>query len=78
MLVLCCPQNDIYRYPDVYVCLYNFYGCDQQEDEDDCVYSSTTTQGGDTVASFNPGGETQLDIPGEAMLTENVSSLLLE
>lgn len=62
-------QKDAYKYPEVYVCLYEFYGCDLQEDEDDCVYSSSTTQGGPTTATFNPGEDNELDIPAEATLT---------
>ena len=55
------------------VCPYVGYGCDQQEDEGNCVYSSSTTHG-ETKGTFNPGSDEELDIELLADLTdENVN-----
>ena len=54
------------------VCPYEGLGCDTLEDEGDCVYSSSTTQGV-TQALFNPGSEDQQDIELLADVTDDVS-----
>ncbi|CAN0252419.1 unnamed protein product [Ascophyllum nodosum] len=64
-------SNDLYRYPDIYVCLYNFFGCDQMELEPSCVASHNQTEGARTKATFNPGGDTEQDIARDAFLTES-------
>ncbi|CAN0113861.1 unnamed protein product, partial [Ascophyllum nodosum] len=63
-------SNDLYKYPDIYVCLYNFYGCDQMELEPDCMYSYNQTEGARTKATFNPGGEKEQDIATNGFLTD--------
>ena len=65
-------QNDLYKCPDIYVCLYNFYGCDQMELEPDCMYSYNQTEGARTKATFNPGGEKEQDIATNGFLTDLV------
>ena len=65
-------QNDLYKYPDIYVCLYNFYGCDTMGLEPDCMYSYNQTEGGRANATFNPGGDEEQDIATNALLTESV------
>ncbi|CAN0113795.1 unnamed protein product [Ascophyllum nodosum] len=64
-------SNDLYKYPDIYVCLYNFYGCDTMGLEPDCMYSYNQTEGGRANATFNPGGDTEQDIATNALLTES-------
>lgn len=49
-------QNDVYRYPDIYVCLYDLRGCDEQHLEEECSRSAQSTQGGESTAVFNPTG----------------------
>lgn len=65
-------QNDAYSYPDVMVCMYEGYGCDQQEDEGDCAYSYNKTHGV-TQAKFNPGSDNEQDVSLQPGLTEEVS-----
>ena len=68
---VCLPslQNEGYQYPDVMVCPYKGFGCDQQKDEGNCVYSSNTTHG-ETKGTFNPGLDEELDIDLLADMTE--------
>lgn len=47
-------QNELYDYPDVYVCLYTFYGCDTLEQEEGCISSVYNTEGGMPSAILNP------------------------
>lgn len=63
-------QDDPYKYPDVFVCLYDYYGCDAPELEKDCMFSADSTEGGLTNAIFNPGKDNEQDIVTEAKLTE--------
>lgn len=70
-------QGEGYKYPDVWVCLYESHGCDAKENEDDCVYSSSTTQGGFTTATFNPDCDDEQEIAASAVLTDDVCSYLL-
>lgn len=67
------PQNVVFPYPDVWVCLYVNYGCDEWELEEDCMRSSNATQGGATGAVFYPGGEYEQEIPAVPRITPNVS-----
>lgn len=63
-------QNDLYNYPDVYVCLYDFLGCDSFELEESCRESAFDT-GQDTQATFNPGGTDEQEIGvGTTFLSE--------
>ncbi|CAN0488158.1 unnamed protein product, partial [Scytosiphon promiscuus] len=38
-------QNDGYKYPDIYVCTYDFYGCDDESLLEDCTRSAQSTEG---------------------------------
>eukprot|EP00752_Nemacystus_decipiens_P013005 g11506.t1 len=46
--------NEVYKYPDLWICLYNKYGCDQWEFEANCVDSAWDTEGGVPYAAFYP------------------------
>eukprot|EP00904_Undaria_pinnatifida_P000566 jgi/Undpi1/1050/HiC_scaffold_10.g04513.m1 len=63
-------SNNVYKYPDIYVCLYNFYGCDNQELEEDCVRSAQITEGGNSTAVFNQNGDDEQDLHVDAFLTD--------
>ena len=65
-------QNDLYKYPDIYVCLYNFYGCDTMGLEPDCMSSYNQTEGARTKATFHQGREKKLDIATNGLLTDLV------
>lgn len=45
-------QDELYKFPDVYVCLYNFYGCDAQDQEEDCLYSALEVEGRNSSAEY--------------------------
>jgi len=47
-------QKKVYKYPDLWVCLYKQYGCDSWELEEDCVASAWKTEGGPPNAVFYP------------------------
>ena len=47
-------QNDVYKYPDIYVCTYDFYGCDDESLLENCTRSAQSTEGGNSTAVFNP------------------------
>lgn len=66
-------QNDVYKYPDIYVCLYDFYGCDDLELEGDCMGSFQSTEGGKSNAVFNLNRDNEQDLQVDAFLTEEVS-----
>lgn len=53
----------MYRYPDVWMCLYDYYGCDEKELEKQCVASANRTEGGPVRAIYHPGGEHEQNIP---------------
>ena len=69
-------KNTVYTYPDVWVCLYHTYGCDAMYLEEECMESSSTTEGGNTGAVFFPGGEYEQQIPVAGVLTDSVSMLV--
>lgn len=46
-------QNDVYDFPDVYVCFYDNFGCDRQDLEESCRDSVFET-GRRPMATFNP------------------------
>lgn len=69
------PQNVVFSYPDVWVCLYDDYGCDEFELEEECVRSTNTTEGGETSAVFYPGGEYQQTFVGRPLITPTVWSM---
>lgn len=50
-------KNTVYAYSDVWVCLYESFGCDTQGQEEEYLESSTMTEGGNPSAVFIPGGE---------------------
>lgn len=44
----------MYKNPDLWICLFNNYGCDEWELEKQCVHSAWDTQGGAPDAVFYP------------------------
>ncbi|CAN0229685.1 unnamed protein product [Ectocarpus sp. 12 AP-2014] len=70
-IIISKPENTVYEYPDVWVCLYNNYGCDKWELEEECMRSANFTEGGNTTAVFYPGGEYEQVLPGVPRLTPN-------
>ena len=70
-------KNTVYTYPNVWVCLYNTYGCDKREMEKECLNSYTITAGGSASAVFHPGGEYEQEVPVHGNLTDSVSMLVL-
>lgn len=54
IILLCNFQNVVYKYPDMWVCLYNNYGCDEWELEEECADSAWMTEGGAPYAAFYP------------------------
>lgn len=58
LLVAPLVQNIVYRFPDVWVCLYDQYGCDTEALEPECVSSAWNTEGGAPDAIFYPSEET--------------------
>lgn len=67
-------KNIVFPYPDVWVCLYDNYGCDSYEVEEECMRSSNATEGGTTGALFYPGGEYEQNITVNPRITPNVSN----
>ncbi|CAN0164916.1 unnamed protein product, partial [Ascophyllum nodosum] len=65
-------SNDIYLYPDLWVCLYDTYGCDDQAHEEQCVNSIFDTEGGSTRARYRPGDDNETLINFTVNLTEEV------
>ena len=53
-LVAISRQNEVYKYPDLWICLYKTYGCDTWELEAECVNSAWETEGGAPYAAFYP------------------------
>ena len=70
-------KNKVYAYPDMWVCLYNTYGCDTQDLEEECLDSSTTTEGGNASAVFYPGGDYEQEVPVVGKLTEKVTQCVV-
>lgn len=68
-------KNTVYAYPDVWVCLYDTFGCDTREQEEECRDSATMTEGGNASAVFYPGGEFEQEVPVVGMFTTDVSTL---
>lgn len=71
-------KNTVYTYPDVWVCLYDGYGCDTYEKEEKCLNSYTITAGGKASAVFYPDGEYEQEVPVLGDLTDSVSMLVLQ
>ncbi|CAM9171945.1 unnamed protein product, partial [Ectocarpus sp. 8 AP-2014] len=46
--------NVVYKYPDLWICPYVNYGCDEYELEEECVDSAWMTEGGKPDAVFYP------------------------
>ncbi|CAM9655141.1 unnamed protein product, partial [Ectocarpus sp. 13 AM-2016] len=55
-------SNSVYKYPDTYVCLTYFFGCDDLDLDESCASSIFDTEGGSSSAVFNPGGELEQEI----------------
>lgn len=53
-LLLHHPQNEVYKYPDIWICPYHQYGCDSQELELECIDSAWMTEAGAPDAVFYP------------------------
>lgn len=66
----------MYTYPDVWVCLYNTFGCDEQGVEKQCVESAELTDGGNAKATFHLGGEFEQTITAVGDVTDTVSMLV--
>lgn len=47
-------QNQVYKYPDIWICPYYQYGCDSQELEQECIDSAWMTEAGAPDAVFYP------------------------
>ncbi|CBN78259.1 hypothetical protein Esi_0005_0104 [Ectocarpus siliculosus] len=47
-------QNEVYKNPDLWICLFVNYGCDEWELEKQCVHSAWMTEGGEPDAVFYP------------------------
>lgn len=60
----------------MWVCLYNVFGCDKQELEQQCLDSSELTDGGRAKATFHPGGEFEQEIPAVGIETDSVSMIV--
>lgn len=56
-------KNTVYAYPDVWVCLYNTYGCDTMDLEEECVVSANMTEAEKPSAWFYRGGEYEQEVP---------------
>ena len=68
-------QDEVYMYPDLWVCLYDTYGCDKLEYEEQCVSSIFDTEGGSTSARYRPGDVDETIINVSANFTEEVKVL---
>eukprot|EP00904_Undaria_pinnatifida_P000588 jgi/Undpi1/1052/HiC_scaffold_10.g04515.m1 len=63
-------SNNVYKYPDIYVCLYSFYGCDTLELEEKCRDSTHSTEGGRSTAIYNPTREDEQILQVDAVFSE--------
>lgn len=64
-------SNDVYAYPDTWLCLYNDFGCDAQDLEEECLDTSVMTEGGQSSAIFYPGGEFEQNVSAVGKQTED-------
>lgn len=71
-------QNEVYEYPDLWVCLFNTYGCDDIDYEEKCVMSVNDTEGGFTRARYRPGNEGETPVYYTANVTDKVTGSRLE
>ena len=72
----------MYEYPDVWVCLFDTYGCDEQGLEEECANSSSLIEGLAPTAVFYPNDDDPTDyrrqeIAGNSALTD-VSTVCIE
>ena len=65
-------QNDIYIYPDLWICTHVSYGCDIYEDVEACARSTNETEGGPTSATYRPEDEDETTINFDVDFTEKV------
>jgi len=58
-----------------YFCFFchTFSICDRRDLEEECLDSSTTTEGGNASAVFYPGGDYEQEVPVVGKLTEKVT-----
>lgn len=69
-------QNTPYKYPDIYVCPRELFGCDREDLEQSCSASYNQTDGGITEAMFTQRGKSTQEIAVEIIYTETVSPCL--
>ena len=63
-------SNEIYSYPDLWICTQESYGCDEYGYREKCTKSINDTEGGPTTARYRPGDKDELNIYFTAKLTE--------
>eukprot|EP00904_Undaria_pinnatifida_P008146 jgi/Undpi1/4461/HiC_scaffold_17.g07815.m1 len=68
-------EDEVYEYPDVWVCLFDTYGCDEQGLEEECANSSSLIEGLAPTAVFYPNDDDPTDyrrqeIAGNSALTD--------
>ncbi|CAM9202476.1 unnamed protein product [Ectocarpus sp. 8 AP-2014] len=64
-------SNTVFEYPDIWVCLYVNYGCDEWELENECMTSAAAnmTGWGNSSAVYYPDGEYEQEIHVEGRET---------
>ncbi|CAN0356024.1 unnamed protein product, partial [Ascophyllum nodosum] len=62
--------NNIYIYPDLWICTHVSYGCDIYEDVEACARSTNETEGGPTSATYRPEDEDETTINFDVDFTE--------
>ncbi|CAN0053200.1 unnamed protein product, partial [Ascophyllum nodosum] len=65
-------SNDIYIYPDLWICTHASYGCDEYDDIQECARSINETEGGSTSATYRPGDLNETAINFAVNFTEKV------
>lgn len=55
------------------MCLYDFYGCDEQELEEGCIRSAQSTEGGQSSAVYNRDMDDEQELKTDAFLTDEVT-----
>ncbi|CAN0463190.1 unnamed protein product, partial [Ascophyllum nodosum] len=63
-------SNEIYSYPDLWICTQESYGCDEEDYIEQCTKSINDTEGGPTTARYRPGDKDELNIYFTANFTE--------
>lgn len=68
------PQDDLYKFPNVSVCLFKKYGCDTKGLEQKCVMSNGDTEGGPTKAAFRRDEDNAQELKIRADRSKTVSA----